>query len=605
MFASIEKHRTTAQVLLALIGISFIGFGASQFSFGSNNQYIVKIGDQIITRYQLDNAVRANQGATREAVFRQLMNRAYLTEGAKQLGLSISETELKQSIVNNKNFHDANGKFSTELFKQILASNGLSEQQFLESERETLLLESIGKILGSNVVADSQVAQFLNSTMAMRKIRNVGVNPQAFESKVKIDDASLKKFYDANQKSYTLPQAVQCEFVRFSPQTLAEKETVSDEEVKQAQQDVQNSSTNKREIAHILIPFGSNKDKAKEEAQKIAKEAQANPDKFAELAKKYSQDSDSKDKSGIIGEFSAQGNLVNDAFKKAAFGVESGGVSDVVESDFGYHIIRAKNLGNATASDDTAARDAAKLKKAQQTYTKLREELSAAAFEDSGSLKKAAEKLGLKVQTHSEWLTRDNAPAAKIPNAVVDALFSDDVFDKKHNSEAITVDGTTWFVRATQTRQQTVQAFYAVKERVKGDFVRSESARLATDEAKKILAELQAGKTLALNWSPVQEVSPEQAQGNFSPEAYANFMKTIPKNGKPAYVLIDNLGAPQLIEVQTVKQAAAADAETLSTVKQIMLPVTERNAMAEAFMDNLSKIVKTEQGSEKVTDATE
>ena len=93
MFASIEKHRTTAQVLLALIGISFIGFGASQFSFGSNNQYIVKIGDQIITRYQLDNAVRANQGATREAVFRQLMNRAYLTEGAKQLGLSISETE--------------------------------------------------------------------------------------------------------------------------------------------------------------------------------------------------------------------------------------------------------------------------------------------------------------------------------------------------------------------------------------------------------------------------------------------------------------------------------------------------------------------------------
>ena len=176
---------------------------------------------------------------------------------------------------------------------------------------------------------------------------------------------------------------------------------------------------------------------------------------------------------------------------------------------------------------------------------------------------------------------------------------------KKHNSEAITVDGTTWFVRATQTRQQTVQAFDAVKERVKGDFVRSESARLATDEAKKILAELQAGKTLALNWSPVQEVSPEQAQGNFSHEAYANFMKTIPKNGKPAYVLIDNLGAPQLIEVQTVKQAAAADAETLSTVKQIMLPVTERNAMAEAFMDNLSKIVKTEQGSEKVTDATE
>lgn len=601
MFASIEKYRTTAQVLLVVIGISFIGFGAAEFVTPSNQAYIVKIGDQVITRHQLDSEVRNQQGATREAVFRQLMNRAYLMEGAKQLGLSVSEAQLKQRIVDNQAFHDENGQFSTELFKRLLANNGISEQQFLESERQALLLDSVGNILGSNVVTDSQVNQFLNVTMAARVMRNVGVNPQAFESQVNVNDTELQKFYAANQQTYKLPQAVQFEFVRFSPRTLAEKETVSDDELKQAKQDLKQSANRKRQVAHILIPFENDKAQAKIQAEKIATQAQAAPSQFGELAKKYSQDTDSKDKNGVIGEFSAQGNLINQAFKTAAFELNSGEVSGVVESEFGYHIIHAKDVDGAT-NDDDLARDAAKMKKAQASYSKLREDFGAAAFDDTGSLNNPASRLGVPVHTHTQWLTRDNAPAAHIPTAVVEALFSDEVFVKKHNSEAITVDGETWFVRATNTRAEMVEPFDAIKERVKVDFLRSESARLAKVKAKDILADLQAGKNPTLAWSPVQEVSPEQANGNLSAEAYQAFMAAVPKNGQPAYVLIDNLGAPQIIEIQSIKQAKNIDEQTLTMVKQVLLPVTKRNTMADAFMESLTKIVKTEQGTEKVID---
>ncbi len=601
MFVAIEKYRTAAQVLLALIGVSFVGFGVAQFETRPNTQYIVKIGDQVITRYQLDNAVRNANNANRESVLRELMNRAYLLEGAKQLGLTVSETQIKQAIVDNQMFHDANGKFSQETLQNLLNQNGMTQQQFMDAVREDLLIDGLMNVFAENAVSDTQVAQILRATMATRVLRNVGVNPQAFESKVNADDASVKKFYDANQKAYTLPQAVQFEYVRFSPKTLAEKETLTDAEWKQALAEAKNSPNVKRTIAHILIPFGADKAKAKAEAEKIAKEAQANPKQFADLAKQYSQDDDSKAKGGVIGDFAASSSLVNAAFKETAFSVKSGEVSGVVESDFGFHIIKADDLAGGVNEDEIRA--AAKEKKAQSAYNKLREQFSNEAFDNSGSLKAAADKLGLTIQTHSEWLTRDNAPVAKIPAAVVDALFSDDVFAKKHNSEAISADGETWFVRATQTRAEAAQPLDSIKDKVKQDFIRSESVRLAKAQAQTVLKELQAGKNPTLAWSDAQEVSPQQMQGNLSPESYRQLMATTPKDGKPAYVVLDNLGMPQIVEVQKINDLKGGDGETLKIAKQMIIPNAKSVAWREAFVDSLSKTIKTEQGTEKVSDS--
>lgn len=599
MFAAIEKYRLPAQILLGAVAISFVGFGLSQFDINPNNRYIVKIGDQIITRHELDNAMRGANGASRETVLRQLMNRAYLHEGAKQLGISISDTQIKQAIVDNPQFHDANGKFSESQFQSLLENNGMTQEQLMGLMRDDLLVAAVASVLSSSTVSDAQATQLLRAMMATRSLRNVGLNPQAFENKVQTDDASIKKFYDANHKSYTLPQAVQFEFVRFSPKSLAEKETLSDEEWQTALAESKNSPNVKRSIAHILIPFGSDKAKSEAQAKQIASELQAAPNQFAAFAQKYSQDEDSKNQGGVIGEFSAANNLVSAAFKEAAFAVKSGEVSNVVESEFGFHIIKATQVGDA-ATDEAALRQAAKEKKAQNSYNKLREQMAEEAFADSGSLKKGADKLGLTVQSHDEWLTRDNAPAAKIPKEVVDALFGDEVFVKKHNSDAIVVDGEVWFVRVKQTREQTLETFDKVKEKAKQDWLRSESSRLAMVEAKRMVADLQAGKNITLDWSPVQEVAPEQMRGNLSPEAYRAVMAAAPKNGKPAYVLIDNLGAPQILEIQKI-QDIGKQTEAIQMAKTMLIPAGKSEAWQEAYLDYLSKHIKTEQGSEKVS----
>ena len=115
MFHSVNKFRTPVTILLGLIAVSFVGYGFVAFQGASSDNYIVKVGDQTITRYALDQAVQNTEAAggqaNREAVFQTLLQRAYLMEGAKQLGIVVSDEQIKQIVVDTPQFQDSNGKY--------------------------------------------------------------------------------------------------------------------------------------------------------------------------------------------------------------------------------------------------------------------------------------------------------------------------------------------------------------------------------------------------------------------------------------------------------------------------------------------------------------
>lgn len=612
MFKAIEKYRTVAQVLLGLIGISFIGFGIAGFQSASDNQYIIRVGDQRVTRYQLDEAVRNTENAggvaNRQAVFETLVNQAYLLEGAKKLGIVVSDEQIKQMIVDNPQFHDANKKFDPNLFKQALEGAHISEERFMQMERERLLTMSLLQALNANVVSDFQAAQALNATLAARIVRNAPVEPQNFIGSVDSSDAQLQKFYDANKKNYTLPQAVKFEYIKLSAKDLAANQTVSDDELKQAFDSQKGNVPNKRRISHILFNAPSSADadtkaKAKAQAEKIAAELKANPSQFADLAKQHSQDSGSASKGGDLGEFSQNGSLGSKALEDVAFALEKGAVSGVVETDFGYHIVQVTDIaaGDSFESQKDSLKTQIQERKAQQALGKLRDELSQLTFDTSDNLKSSADKKGLTVQTHDEWLTRANANAAKIPNEVVEILFSSEMFEKKRNSDPISVNGETWFVRATETRAETAQPLDEVREQVKQDWVRSESTRLAREAAKKHLADLQAGKAVDLAWSPEQEFVPAAAKQALPPEAYGELMKAVPKDGKPAYAFFELMGVPQLVEVKSIKPVEQ-DAQSLAEVKQTLAQISS-NDLILAFINGLRSEIKTQEGVERVSDS--
>ena len=124
MFHSIEKYRTPAQVLLGLIALTFVGFGVSTVSHPGSD-YIVQVGDEKISDHSINTAMQNEQAKggspSRDAVFQSLLQRAYLKQGAKLMGISVSQEQIKQIIVDDPNFHDAGGKFSHALLSQYLS----------------------------------------------------------------------------------------------------------------------------------------------------------------------------------------------------------------------------------------------------------------------------------------------------------------------------------------------------------------------------------------------------------------------------------------------------------------------------------------------------
>ena len=281
MFNAVEKYRLPAQIMLGAIAVAFVGFGFASFQIPSSDPYIVKIGSQTITSAALDRAVQNTESAggmaSREAVFQDLVNRAYLLEGAKRLGIAVSDDQIKQIIVDAPQFHDANGKFDANLFRNTIANLHMSEEQFMEEQRSNMAVFALMQTLNSNVSSDFQAQRLYNGSIAPRTVRSFAIEPQAFADKVDASDTELKKYYEAHKQDFALPQAVKFEYIVLSPKALAEKQTVSDAEIEQAYNEAKGSLKPKRRIAHIMIAAPKTADAATRESRETRRRSQSCP----------------------------------------------------------------------------------------------------------------------------------------------------------------------------------------------------------------------------------------------------------------------------------------------------------------------------------------
>ena len=509
MFSAVEKYNGPAKIMLGLIALTFIGFGASTVA-APGSDYIVKVGDEKISTQNVQAAVREEGLESNQDALTVLTDRAYLYEGARAMGINVSLEQLKQVIMADKGFQDENGRFNEQKFRNFLAQSGLTEDQLIENLRRQFELQNVANLAANgNIVSSQQLERIAKLMQAEREIRTAVVDPRNFAAGIKVDDAALKAYYDKDKSKYLIPKAVKFEYIELSAKTLADRQTVSEEEVKKAFAEQQSSAQPKQEVSHIMFALtqGGDKAKIKAEAEKVLAEAKASPDNFASLAQKYSQDTATAQSGGALGVVDKSSSLPEE-FKAAIAKLNKGDIA-LVESTAGFHIVRITNTQGQQSFDEAKASLEAELKqkKAQQALAQMRQTLSQTTFDFPDSLKAAAEKTGLPIQSHNEWLSRQNAVQQNIPAEWLEVLFSDEVFKKKHNSDVITVGDTSWVLRATETREESTPAFEQVKEQVRTAYVNSESARAATEQAKKLLAELQKGGKPELAWSEKETLS--------------------------------------------------------------------------------------------------
>ena len=600
MFSAVEKYNGPAKIMLGLIALTFIGFGASTVA-APGSDYIVKVGDEKISTQNVQAAVREEGLESNQDALTVLTDRAYLYEGARAMGINVSLEQLKQVIMDDKGFQDENGRFNEQKFRNFLAQSGMTEDQLIEKLRHQFELQNVANLAANgNIVSSQQLERIAKLMQAEREIRTAVVDPRNFAAGIKVDDAALKAYYDKDKSKYLIPKAVKFEYIELSAKTLADRQTVSEEEVKKAFAEQQSSAQPKQEVSHIMFALtqGGDKAKIKAEAEKVLAEAKAAPDNFAALAQKYSQDTATAQAGGALGVVDKSSALPEE-FKAAIAKLNKGDIA-LVESTAGFHIVRITNTQGQQSFDEAKASLEAELKqkKAQQALAQMRQTLSQTTFDFPDSLKAAAEKTGLPIQSHNEWLSRQNAVQQNIPAEWLEVLFSDEVFKKKHNSDVITVGDTSWVLRATETREESTPAFEQVKEQVRTAYVNSESAKAAMEQAKKLLAELQKGGKPELAWSEKETLSASDARLRLSPQALAALAKAHPTDGKPAYALLEGQPAPLLVEVLSSK-VQKADADESKKLKNELAQRTGLG-MYTGLLTYLKTNIPLKQGAQKL-----
>jgi peptidyl-prolyl cis-trans isomerase D len=577
-----------AKIILVIILVPFALFGLDSYVRNSgNSENAARVGQQEISVNEFNNAYRTQQqqmqsilgpqydAATmdtpesRKAVLDNLINSRLLVNQAADAGMTISDARLAKKIAEIPNFQE-DGKFSKSKYQGFLRTSGYTERSFEARMREDMLIQQVREaVTDTPIVPQTVVDSFIRAQEQTREVSVANFVPEQFIPQVKLADGAAKAYFDAHQQEFEIPQQAKLEFLVLSADQLAQKITIADDEVKKSYEAnmEKNKQAEQRKASHILInasPSATDAEKkaAKEKADDLYQQAKKNPASFAELAKKHSQDLGSGKQGGDLG-FFGKGMMVK-PFQDATFAMKKGEIHEPVLSDFGYHIIQLNDIKaekvRSLAEASAEIQQELKKQKGEKLFAEKAESFGTTVFEQSGSLKAAADKFELKV-LQSDWVSR-KAPALPPLNneKLLNAVFSDAVFKDKRNTEAIeTAPNTLVAARVLESKPASIKAFDEVKAQIQQKLIRDDAAKAAVKAGQDQLALAKDGKEIVgSKWTAPVKVTRDKPAPNVPSQATEAAFK-LPAAKLPAYTGVDTAQGYMLIKLTQVQDGAAID----------------------------------------------
>ncbi|GHC19630.1 peptidylprolyl isomerase [Kushneria pakistanensis] len=541
-----------ARIIVALIALTFTLFGAeSLLSYfnGSQRDEAASVNGEKISRQTLDievqRAVRSGrvppeqQSEARRAILDSLITRMAMEQYARDGGMSFSDQQVDQLLVNRQEFQDSNGHFSAELFQRRLASAGYSAEEFRRQLQEDMLTQQLQNgLISGTFVLPSEARRLAELRYQKRDFRYAMLDEDSLEQPVSVSDEDVKAWYDAHQQDYQRPEEVRLEYVVLDRRQLADDDQPIDEQ-QLRQRYEQHRSTAPREVSDIVVTFGDERTRA--EAQERVNDIEARLQKgedFAALAKQYSDDPSSADQGGRMGTVSE--GIFGQPFDETVASMSPGEVSQGVESDGVFHVIRVDNI-DIQSFDDMREELSREVRQGQrdERFQQLSQQLSDESF-SADDLEGVAERLNLPLQ-RTDWVSRDDQfegdDAVLGEAGIMDAAFSEDVLKNGYNSEPVELgQDRRVVVRVTEHRPAATLALDDVRDQARHSALEEKRRRLLAEQAEQTLAALERGETPAgLEWHQVSGVT-RDGQGELSSELIdAAFGMPYPHDGQPGY----------------------------------------------------------------------
>jgi len=624
MFDFFRKYNKVMMVILFLLIIpSFVLFGVERFMDGNQKgEVVAKVDGHDITRPEwdarhrnevdrirqqmpnIDAAVLDSDMARYGTLERMVRERVLAAEAAKS-HLAVSDERLGRYFAQEPglaSFRTPDGKFDRELFTR---ATGQTPEQYEATVRGEMTTQQV--MVGVHAGAFVSKAQADATTGAFYERREVQLarfKPEDFAAKVSVSDQELETYYKDHVAQFQAPEEASIQYVVLDMDSVKKGISVNEADLKTyyEQNSARLGTPEERRASHILITAPSTasadeKAKAKAKAEELLAQVLAAPATFADVARKNSQDPGSAEKGGDL-DFVTRGAMVK-PFEDAMFALKKGEItSKVVETEFGYHIIKLDDIkpGVVPPFEKVRASIESDLRAQQATaeFAKAAEAFSDAVYQQADSLQPAADKLKLTVQTATKVARQ---PAAGATGALgsrnfLNALFAPDSLDRKHNTEAIEIGANQLAAgRVTQYSPARTLPFAEVKDQVRAQLVNVRAAELARKEGEAKLAAWQADPKAAQLGAPVVLSRPD-TQGQ--PQQVVDGALRADGSKLPAWVGVDLAG--QGYAVLRVNKSLPREASTPEVAQRETQQIAQSVASAEdrAYYDLLKARYKAQ-----------
>jgi peptidyl-prolyl cis-trans isomerase D len=618
VFDFVAKHKRFLQIVLALTLVPFAFFGLEAYTRAMGGGSAVAMLDgNPITQREFDDELRRQQERMREMFGRN----ADLAElETPQMRLAILESLIARRLVQAEvlkgnmllpkgavvdmlkaapDFQEG-GKFSPERYATYLRARGLSDEGYVNQLRLEVPSSRLASAISATAFQPREVAERLLAIEGQkREVAEAFIAADQYLSRVKIDDAKVKAYYEANAAEFRQPEMIRAEYVVLTVDELAKRETVTEAELKAAYEARASrfADAERRQASHILLA-------TREEAEKVLAEVRKAPGRFAALAKARSTDAGSAEKGGDLGLF-ARGDVVK-PFADAAFKMKEGEIAGPVQSEFGFHVIRLTKIqsGKVGSLEEMKKELTEEItrQKAAKKFGESAEGLNNLVYEQSDSLKPAAERYKLKLET-TGWISKQPSPELG-PLAhpkLLGALFGADALQQKRNTDAVEVaQGIVAAARVLEHRPAVQRPMAEVKSEIESKLVLREATALAQQEGTAKLQELAKGGDAGLKFSAARTVSRREPQG-LDPTSLRRVM-TAPANPLPAYVGLPRgdrgyaiyriskvIAAPAAEEAKKKEELQRLDAQSGMDELEAYVTGLRARAKVEIKQENLEK----------------
>lgn len=524
MFDFVRKHtRIMMAVLFLLIIPSFVLFGLDGYTNSrENSAAVARVAGADITQGDWDAAHRSEADRLRAAMpeldaklldspearyatLERLVRERVLAQAAAKFNLTTSDARLARDLQENPTIASLrlpDGKLDMERYRQLAASQGLSPEGFEARVRHDLSLRQVqAGVINTGFSAAAVADVSLNAFFEKREVQIASFATPDFVAKVNPTEAELEAFYKANQALFQSPEQASIEYVLLDLASVKQNIAISEPDLKSyyEQNALRLSGKEERRASHILINAAkdapaADRQKARTRADELLQAVRKAPDSFADIAKKNSQDTGSAGSGGDL-DFFSRGAMVK-PFEEAVFAMKKGDISEVVESDFGYHIIKLTDVKTPAqrSFDELRAGIEADLRtqQAQAKFAEAAEAFANGVYEQADSLKSVADKLKLEIRTATQ-VRRKPAPGVTgvlANEKFLSAIFGSDAVEKKHNTESIEIATNQLAAgRITQYYPARTLPLAEVASVVRERVVAARAAELAKEEgAAKLVA---------------------------------------------------------------------------------------------------------------------